>query len=178
MPERSGTMKAVPRAKPGSGTRAAPRRPGRAAAVARARKVDLGGLTDHLGYLMRRAQLWIFQDFARTVGAFDIRTAHYSVMTVIEANPGLTQMALARALGIERARLVHVLDLLEERRLVKRAASATDRRSHALYLTAEGKKAFARIRAAALQHEEQVAARLGRRERRQLLHLLLPFASG
>ena len=50
--------------------------------------VDLDGLTEHLGYLMRRAQIWVFQDFIRTLAAVDIRPAQYSVLTVINANPG------------------------------------------------------------------------------------------
>ena len=32
-----------------------------------AQTVDLDGLTAHLGYLIRRAQIWIFQDFIRTL---------------------------------------------------------------------------------------------------------------
>ncbi|MFZ3249249.1 MAG: MarR family transcriptional regulator, partial [Pseudolabrys sp.] len=39
--------------------------------------VDLDGLTEHLGYLMRRAQIWVFQDFIRTLAAVDIRPAQY-----------------------------------------------------------------------------------------------------
>src|SRR5437762_1367688 len=78
-----------------------------------AQMVDLDGLTAHLGYLIRRAQIWIFQDFIRTLATADIRPAQYSVLTVIDANPGLTQMSLSKALGIERARLVHLLDGLE-----------------------------------------------------------------
>lgn len=148
----------------------------------RARSTDapvaLGPLTGHLGYLVRRAQLWIFQDFIRTLAPLDIRPAQYSVLLVIEANPGLTQMALSHALTIERARLVHVLNALEARGLVRRGASATDRRSHALHLTADGRKMLARIKALALEHEGHVAQRLGARQHKDLLRLLAPFASG
>ena len=76
----------------------------------------------------------------RTLAAADIRPTLYSVLTVIGANPGLSQMAVAQRLGIERARLVHLLDSLEERKLVKRVRSKTDRRSHALHLTAQGER--------------------------------------
>ena len=33
--------------------------------------------TGHLGYSVRRLQVWIFQDFVRTLAAFDIRPAQY-----------------------------------------------------------------------------------------------------
>ena len=92
-----------------------------------AQLADLDGLTAHLGYLIRRAQIWIFQDFIRTLATVNIRPAQYSVLTVIDANPGLTQMSLSKALGIERARLVHLLDGLEARRF--RGTPAVSKRS-------------------------------------------------
>lgn len=142
------------------------------------RAAALGPLTGHLGYVIRRAQLWIFQDFIRTLTPLEIRPAQYSALLVIEANPGLTQMALSHALAIERARLVHVLNGLEARGLVRRVVSATDRRSHALHLTGDGRKMLARIKALASQHEGHVAERLGVRQHKRLLRLLAPFASG
>jgi DNA-binding MarR family transcriptional regulator len=143
-----------------------------------AQMVDLDGLTAHLGYLIRRTQIWIFQDFIRTLATVNIRPAQYSVLTVIDANPGLTQMSLSKALGIERARLVHLLDGLEARRFVERRPSANDRRSHALYLTAKGGTALADIKALAQEHEQHLAERVGRKNRQQLLRLLAIFASG
>jgi DNA-binding MarR family transcriptional regulator len=141
-------------------------------------RVDLGGLTSHLGYLVRRAQLWIFQDFNRTLAALDIRPAQYSVLTVIDANPGLTQMALAHALGIERARLVHLLNGLEKRNVVRRSSLASDRRSHALHLTGDGRRMLARVKTLAAEHERHVTERLGAQQRQDLLRLLAAFASG
>lgn len=140
--------------------------------------VDLNGLTTHLGYLIRRAQIWVFQDFIRTLASVDIRPAQYSVLTVIDANPGLTQMSLSKALGIERARLVHLLNGLEARRFVERRLSATDRRSHALHLTAKGRSTLTIIKAFAREHEQRLAARVGRKNHQQLLRLLAVFASG
>jgi DNA-binding MarR family transcriptional regulator len=143
-----------------------------------AQMADLDGLTAHLGYLIRRAQIWIFQDFIRTLATVNIRPAQYSVLTVIDANPGLTQMSLSKALGIERARLVHLLDGLEARKFVERRPSASDRRSHALHLTARGGTALTAIKALAQKHEQHLAERVGRKNRQQLLRLLAVFASG
>src|SRR5579872_3757129 len=106
-------------------------------------EIGLDALVGHAGYAVRRFQIWIFQDFIKTLGEVDIRPTQYSVLTVIGANPGLSQMAVAKRLGIERARLVHLLDSLEARDLVDRIPSAIDRRSHALHLTASGKAALA-----------------------------------
>ena len=98
----------------------------------RRKPLDIGVLNEHLGYFIRRLQVWVFQDFIRTLAPVDIRPAQYSVLVVIAANPGLSQSDLADRLGIERARLVRVLDKLEKRGLTQRLASPTDRRSQAL----------------------------------------------
>jgi DNA-binding MarR family transcriptional regulator len=137
--------------------------------------IGLDALAGHAGYAVRRFQLWIFQDFIKTLAAVDIKPTQYSVMTVIGANPGLTQMSVAKRLGIERARLVHLLDSLERRKLLKRAPSATDRRSHALHLTAHGKDSLRKFRRLAAEHERHVAEKIGKENRERLLQILSCF---
>ena len=157
------------------------RQPRAHAAVNRAagtENADLGRLTGHLGYLVRRAQIWIFQDFIRTLAEVNIRPAQYSVLAVIEANPGLSQAVLSQTLGIERARLVHLLDGLEARKFVQRRRSISDRRAHALSLTAQGRSALARIKGMADEHEQRLAQRVGVRSYKTLLRLLAVFAGG
>jgi DNA-binding MarR family transcriptional regulator len=137
--------------------------------------IALDTLAGHAGYAVRRFQIWIFQDFIRTLGAVDIRPTQYSVMTVIGANPGLSQMAVAKRLGIERARLVRLLDSLEHRDLVSRVRSTTDRRTHALHLTTGGKTALAQFRRLAAEHERHVAEKIGKENRERLLQILSAF---
>lgn len=138
-------------------------------------EVGLDALVGHAGYAVRRFQIWIFQDFIRTLGEVDIRPTQYSVLTVIGANPGLSQMAVAKRLGIERARLVHLLDSLERRRYVKRVKSKTDRRSHALHLTPRGATELAKFKRLAAEHERHVEAKIGRQNRQHLLRILADF---
>ena len=140
-----------------------------------AREIGLDALAGHAGYAVRRFQIWIFQDFIRTLEAVDIRPTQYSVMTVIGANPGLSQMAVAKRLGIERARVVHLLDSLEDRNLVSRVQSATDRRSHALHLTARGRSSLAQFKRLAAEHERHVAEKIGKENRERLLQILSAF---
>ena len=141
--------------------------------------VALDGLTEHLGYLIRRAQIWVFQDFIRTLAAVNIRPAQYSVLTVIYANAGMTQMSLSKKLSASsELELVHLLNELEARKFVERRGSKTDRRSHALHLTAKGRSALAGIKALAQKHEQHLAERVGRKNHQLLLRLLACFASG
>ena len=50
-------------------------------------RLALGHLDRHLGYFVRRLQIWVFQDFMKTLRPLKLRTAQYSVLLLIEANP-------------------------------------------------------------------------------------------
>jgi DNA-binding MarR family transcriptional regulator len=137
--------------------------------------LDIGVLNDHLGYFIRRLQVWVFQDFIRTLAPVDIRPAQYSVLVVIAGNPGLSQSDLSASLGIERARLVRLLDKLEKRGLTRRLPSRTDRRSHALRLTGDGQRLLKRAKVLAAAHETRLAEQLGAEPRKSLLDLMRHF---
>ena len=138
----------------------------------RAAEIDLAYLGDHVGYVVRRAQLAIFKDFIQTLAPVDIRPAQYSVLIVIAQNPGLTQAELGRTLAIKRANLVGMLNELERRRPARRRAPPRDRRSHALHLTPYGRQMLDRFHKLALQHEKRATRTLGPDEKRTLLELL------
>ena len=57
--------------------------------------LGIGQLENHLGYFLRRLQIWVFQDFIQTLRPMKVRPAQYSVLLVIEANPGRSQAAIA-----------------------------------------------------------------------------------
>jgi DNA-binding MarR family transcriptional regulator len=125
--------------------------------------IDIGVLNGHLGYFIRRLQVWVFQDFIRTLAPVDIRPAQYSVLVVIAGNPGLSQSDLAAALGIEK------------RGLTRRLPSRTDRRSHALRLTSDGQRVLKRAKLLAAAHEARLAEQLGIEQRKSLLDILRHF---
>lgn len=141
----------------------------------RAVPADLGGLDDMVGYVVRRAQLWMVQDFRRALKELGITPAQFSVLRVIAANPGISQVRVAEALAIERARLVQMIDSLEAASHVERTRSATDRRSHALRLTERGAALLERTQAPLEVHERNVVARIGAREKEELQRILAPF---
>ena len=139
------------------------------------RQIGLGALNEHLGYFIRRAQVWVFQDFIRMLKNLDISPAQYSVLHVIDANTGLSQAELGRSLGIERARLVRVLHRLDKRGLTRRLQSAADGRTHALRLTPKGQETLRRATELAAQHEEGLIARMGAEPYRIIKNILRDF---
>jgi DNA-binding MarR family transcriptional regulator len=134
--------------------------------------IDLGVLNVHLGYFVRRIQVWIFQDFIRRLAPIDISPAQFSVLVIIGANEGLSQSELAATLGIERARLVRMLHLLDRRGLTERLPSSDDGRRHALRLTRAGQAQLRQAQALAAQHEAGLLPKLGAERYRLLLGAL------
>jgi DNA-binding MarR family transcriptional regulator len=143
-----------------------------AASPARAEKLSLGQLNHHLGYFLRRLQIWVFQDFIETLRPMKVRPAQYSVLLIVAANPGRSQSAVGQMLGIERARLTRMLHELERRRWVTRRTNGSDARSHSLYLTPEGEKALTAIKSLAERHERQLIHLLGAKRYKQLVDSL------
>lgn len=139
-------------------------------------EINYGRLHDDLGYVLRRAQLAVFQKFFETFAAFDIRPAQYSVLIVIEMNAGISQAQAADALGIKKPNFVTMIDGLEARGLARRVPAENDRRFHGLYLTDEGRALMAKLHKTAAVQEREIVERLGATEYRQLREQLRAVA--
>lgn len=124
-------------------------------------QIDFGLLENSLGYLVRRAQLKIFQEFNYFFEALDIKPAQFSALEIIHNNPGLRQSALAKALNIQRTNMVGMLDQLQNRGLIERKPSTKDLRAHALHLTKKGEKFLKHLHLQFHQHEDLLLQRLG-----------------
>lgn len=134
--------------------------------------MSYGVLPELIGYNMRRAQVAIFLDFARSLDGLDVTPGQFGVLTIIESNSGLNQSELGEAMGVDRSTVVAVIDRLEGRKLVARHPAPNDRRSYALELTDEGRALLERVRPLVAAHEERLAAGLSETERGTLIALL------
>lgn len=136
--------------------------------------LDRGLLPSLLGYVLRRTQSAVFADFAATFAKAGetLTPGEFGLLVLVERNAGLSQMALARALGIDRSTLVPILDRLQARDLLQRHRSPTDGRTHALALTPFGRKALSRFGRLVRQHEKRILAGLSVAEIRTLIDLL------
>jgi len=133
-----------------------------------------GALAGLLGYRLRLAQQAVFRDYASSVG--EVSPGRVGILLLVEANPGVTQSRLARAVHLDRSTMVGVIDKLEERALIERRRGE-DRRTNGLWLTRAGRTLLVRMKERIEQHERRVAARLTPAERGQLI-LLLEKLSG
>lgn len=126
-----------------------------------------------VGYMLRRAQLAVFQDFIESFSKLKLRPAEFSVLAIIARQPGLKQSEIAERLGIKRANFVSLMDGLEQRGLAERRKSERDKRSHALHLTEPGRQFVNRMIDVWNRHEGRVIEQLGGPEgKEQLIGLL------
>ena len=140
--------------------------------------LQMGELSELLGYSLKRAQLKIFEDFLRCVAPLQLTPAQFSVLLLLEKNPGRNQTEIANTLGILRPNFVAMLDGLESRDLCARIRSSNDRRSHILVLTDKGRVVLARARKLiAAKHEARLDELLGPANRAALLEMLTTIAS-
>jgi DNA-binding MarR family transcriptional regulator len=130
-------------------------------------------VTEIVGYRLRRAQVQVFQEFNARFADYQLRPAEYSALALIAANPGSKQIEVANALGIKRANFVALINMLETRGLIDRRQPANDRRSHALFLTAEGESLMEKLDVAQAEFEAECVRKLGGpAAREQLMDLL------
>ncbi|TAJ35813.1 MAG: MarR family transcriptional regulator [Reyranella sp.] len=143
-------------------------------------ELDRGVLPTLLGYVLRRTQSAVFADFAGTFQAAGaaLTPGEFGLLILVSRNTGLSQMALARALGIDRSTLVPILDRLQARGLLVRRRSPTDGRTHALRLTPSGEKALTRFTSLVRAHEKRIASRLSTAETLKLIELLEKVRAG
>ncbi|HZE54340.1 MAG TPA: MarR family transcriptional regulator [Bradyrhizobium sp.] len=135
--------------------------------------IQLGELAGLLGYSLKRAQLKIFEDFLRCVAPLQLTPAQFSVLLLLDRNPGRNQTEIANTLGILRPNFVAMLDGLESRDLCARMRSTYDRRSHILVLTEKGRVVLARAKKlVAAKHEARLNELLGPANRATLLGML------
>jgi DNA-binding MarR family transcriptional regulator len=135
-------------------------------------EVKLGMLDGVVGYLLRRAQIAVFEDFARRFSALNLTPAQFSTLAAIRENPGRRQSDIAAALGVQRPNFVALMDGLEQRGLAERLRSGADRRANSLKLTHAGLALLDRALAAQAEQEAAIRALIGEPERRRLVETL------
>jgi len=114
--------------------------------------------------------------FADLIASVDLTPPHAGILRAIASEPGRSQQALSGQLGLLPSRVVAYVDELEDRGYVERRRNPDDRRLHALYLTASGKKLMSKIGELGRQHERLMTAGLDTDQRDTLRRLLSAVA--
>jgi DNA-binding MarR family transcriptional regulator len=134
--------------------------------------LDQSLLLSLVGYNCRRAYLTIMPHFEERMEKFQLRAVDFTVISLLNANPNITQKRLSKAVNVSPPNLAILLDRLETRGLVMRQRNPLDKRSQTLVLTAEGSKLCAKAEKTVTELELEATAMLSEDERGQLVRLL------
>ena len=136
------------------------------------------GLQGIVGYQIAQAQLSTLDVFRRFAGQpHDLRPVEFTILALVEHNPGVTARQLARALAVTPPNLTTWLERLERRGLISRERSATDRRTQRVSTTTEGSQTARAAAQGLIEGERAALASLSAAELAMLRELLHKVAS-
>jgi MarR family transcriptional regulator, lower aerobic nicotinate degradation pathway regulator len=134
-------------------------------------------LSSRPGFLIRRLHQIHLSLFAEECAAFKVTPVQYSILTAVEAQPGLEQAALAQEVGIDRATLANVVARLARRGLLRRVQGKQDRRLKHVLPTASCGRLLAQMEGPARRAHERTIDALKPRERDSFLKALAHLVS-
>lgn len=141
-----------------------------------------GGL-DHsrmlrlLGYNIAQADIPIKKAFIKYLGPLGMRPVEYTVLTLVMSNENVTQKQLSQALSVSAPNMTLLLDRLEERGLLRRTRSETDRRMQMIDLTEAGLELMRRAEPISVSMEKEILRHLSPAEQAILFELLQKVAA-
>ncbi|WP_404714116.1 MarR family winged helix-turn-helix transcriptional regulator [Sphingomonas sp. MMS24-J13] len=140
--------------------------------------MDMGILIDTFGYLLRRAWRDADRRFAHHFRTLDISAVQFSVLELIDRNPGCTPGDLVMPMGITQNNMVGIIADLVKRGFVTKKTDAHDRRARKLSLTDEGATMLSAAHAVHDLYLAEYAQRIGAGNLKDLVRLLRMFDRG
>lgn len=135
-------------------------------------RINLGGLADNTGFLLRLAQLHAFEAFFKAFEGRSLRPGEYAVLAAIRRNPGIRQGVLAGVLRIKRSNMAKMVRAFQDRGLVSGRVPDDDRRGVELRLLGPGRALVDRLEPEVAAHDRAAFAMLTGAERAALTALL------
>jgi DNA-binding MarR family transcriptional regulator len=133
-------------------------------------------LASALGFLLSWNGKRLAHLFEESLEPLGLRPPHFGVMNLIAAKPGCAQQELVEGAMIDPSSMVKLIDELEGMGLAQRRVDPSDRRRHAVHLSARGKRKLDGARRVARDSLEQVLDPLDADERETLRLLLRKLA--
>lgn len=133
---------------------------------------DIGGIDEIVGFHIRLAHGAVYRHFTETFSDLDLTQKQVSVMWLIDDHPDIGQADIGRRLQMDRATVMAIVNRLQARAFLKRAASTEDRRRQTLHLTDAGREALLTARECILAHENWLKSRFSALELKQLVGML------
>jgi DNA-binding MarR family transcriptional regulator len=124
------------------------------------------------GYLIRRLQQMAVSIFLEETIEFDMTPIQYAALAAVSVYPGIDQLRIANAIGVDRTTISGVIDRLEAKNLIVRKVSGTDRRANQVFATASGTRLLADMENATNRVQDKILAPLAVTEQALFLDCL------
>lgn len=125
---------------------------------------SMGVLDELLNFRMRRIRNCLTEKYRRETLKMGQRAGAFSILALIDANPGIAQIDLARFAGYDQTALVGIIDDMESKGWTTRTRDPADRRRHQVQITDAGREALAVLTAAAIENEREAREALSPEE--------------
>lgn len=133
---------------------------------------DTARLERTTGFLLRLAQLRVYEAFHAQLAPLGITPTRYSILCVVHDNPGVRPHEVADALRVKRPNLATLQAQLEREGLIECRREAPGTRAVRLHLTPAGAQLFARLEKAVAAMDKRLTVSLSAAEHATLLSLL------
>lgn len=140
----------------------------------RNRPIEFGILDEFVGFQLHKTRNFLASELYRMIAPGAL-PGDFPILYLIARNPGRTQTAISRAVGLDRSSLVPILNRLEREGWVNRSVSPEDKRAHSLVITEAGKARLDDIQAAVTSLEDRISAAIGEDGQKEMLRLLRLF---
>ncbi len=136
----------------------------------------VSNLEVHLGYWLRHVSNHVSGSFARALQHRHFTIAEWVALRQLFDHPDITPADLAELMGTTRGATSKIIDKLEAKGLTGRIVREEDKRSHSLFLTAEGSRILPELAMCADQNDANYFGCLDIHEQSQLRYLLQKVA--
>ena len=119
---------------------------------------------NRLGYLLKHAQLRLFELTGKALEPYGINGRQLAVLIAIDDRVPQSQQEIARRLDVDRTSMVALVDELERKGLAERQSVTGDRRKNVVALTATGKDTIRKATKASNAAEHEFLAKLSAAE--------------
>jgi len=100
---------------------------------------------------------------------YDITTEQWATLSRLYNIEGCNQKKLAEVSSKNGATITRLLNVLEDKKLVKRKNSPNDKREYLIYLTKKGKNTYKNARKVAVDHNHELESILTKQELKKLI---------
>jgi len=128
------------------------------------------------GHLLRRAQQYAYDLYAKEVGKTGPTPRQFAVLHTVSENEGLSQTDLVRRTGIDRSTLADMISRLISKGLLARERTKTDARANAVRITPAGKKVLAGAMSKVVKAEDAALAVLPKTQQSAFVKALKTYA--